>query len=926
MYNSNKRHTPKASIFFQKQTLSNVCFLAVLFSFFLFHPVSIQADVPVINLEQSYQEKNLTPFLEFFEDREHEKGFEDIQAFEDEKWLALQKDVVDWGFRSSSFWYRVDFYNKALPAGEHILSVPFPLFDRLSFYIERENGEIESYDTGDDFSFSERRYQHRHFLFKLYLEKNEKVRLYIKSQTSDSHTFKLLMYEPQAFVIESEKSLMILGLYFGVMLIMIAYNSFIFLFTRDRSYLFYIVFVASATMFAAVQKGVANQYLWPEATEWVDISDPFFVMLSLGLAFLFSREILSIPKRSKFIDKIFQIIIALSFMGVLCSFVLPQTAAIYMGFISVVVGGVYLMAVSYLCMLQGDRAALFYWISWMFLFVAAIVTIGVSFAIIPLNFFTDNIFLMGHIAEVSVLSLVLANRIRESQVRAVLATSENEAKGEFLARMSHEIRTPMNGILGMSQLMKDTELDTTQRHYNDVIYSSGNYLLTMINDILDYSKIVAGKMELESVPFDLGKLIENTAALFVSRVFDKKLELICVIQPNVPRIVIGDPIRLEQVLLNLIGNAIKFTERGYVTLTVELGRKTDTLDFVVKDTGIGISVEQQQRLFETFSQADSSTQRKYGGTGLGLSISQKLVKIMGGEIQVESEVGKGSKFYFSSQFDFSESKSIQPSFSKSDINIQLLVVDPVLSIQYQRLFSSLRFKYKVFDEVDDFFDVVNKIPKEESQSYLLIVDSSSLTDETKLAQSLYELEPNFHFLWVCYAQQLDHYKRELSRHECTFIQKPWCSSSLVTALLNTDLIESDSVDKDVDIEKIEQKILNILVAEDNETNQLVICGLIEKLGHIPVVAENGRDVLKLLDAGEQFDLVLMDCEMPVLNGWDTSMKIRKSAKAYREVPIIALTGHAVQSSIDKCFQCGMNDYLFKPVDLRQLKEKLIRFY
>jgi signal transduction histidine kinase/CheY-like chemotaxis protein len=889
---------------------------------------SEEAKVKVVHLKEDYYQENLTPYFEYYKDIHDEfESLDQIRSLSTFEWKALNKDVVEWGFTDVSYWYRLDLLNKTGEPGKHLLSIPFPLFDEIEFHLIRKD-KIESSFTGDSIPFNQRPFAHRNFIFEINLDAGEQAQLFIKSKTNDSHSFSLSVFEPYAFVVEDAKLVLVFGLYFGVMFIMFAYNCFIFLVTGNRSYLFYILFVASATIFTAVQRGLAPQYLWSGAESWVDTSDPFFVFLSVILACLFTREMLSLKARSHFWDRYFLILIISNSLALLSLAWLPETAALYLGMASVLVAGFSCLGMAYLFALRGDKVAFYYGVSWVFLVVSVVITVLVSFSIVSLTVLTENIFLVGHVAQVSLLSLILANQLNESRVEAARAISESEAKSEFLARMSHEIRTPMNGILGMSQLLKDTQLDTTQRHYNDVIYSSGNYLLTMINDILDYSKIVAGKLELEAVSFDLGKLIENTAALFVSRAYDKDLELICVINQGVPKMVVGDPIRLEQVLLNLIGNAIKFTERGYITLTVDVNKRhTSCLDFVVKDTGIGISDAKRNTLFDSFSQVDVSTQRKYGGTGLGLSISQKLVRIMGGEINVESEQGKGSSFSFSTRLDFSGDDFSEISFEQSDMFAHILVVDPVLSIHYQRLLSRFRLKYKVYDEIDDFFDAVGSIAADESDENLLILDSSSVkNEELNFSLQLKKLKHCHKMLWVCHAQFLDRFKQELSPHECSFVQKPWCTATLVSALFNVRGIKNIELSETSDAEIVKQKILKILVAEDNETNQMVVCGLIEKLGHVAYVAENGKDVLKLLNEGKTFDVILMDCEMPLMDGWETSKTIRKSTMPYREVPIVALTGHAVQSSIDKCLQSGMNDYLFKPVDLRQLKEKLVKYY
>ncbi len=899
---------------------------AILFLFFSGLYTFAHAGNLIVISKDQYQ-TDITHAFHYLEDKHKQLDFDQIKQLPDSQWQALGTQGVDWGFVDSSFWYHSVLLNDTDSYQEKIIAIPFPLLDELDVYVLRANGEMETFLLGDLRPFSARRYQHRDFVFELSLAPQESVALYFRMFASDGHSLKIFLYEPSAFVVEDQKLLIIFGLYFGVMLIMMAYNTFIFGVTKEKSYLYFILLIASMTLFSAIQKGFSPQYFWPDATVWNNLSDPFSILISVGFSFLFTREILSIKTRSIILDRVFQLSAAISFSSVLVIFFIPTSYAIFMGMIFAVSGCLMCLGVACMLILQGDNIARYYFVSFAFLLIAAMLTIAVSFGVIDANIFSQNVFILGHVIHVTILSLVLANEISQSRIRAVKAITENDAKSEFLARMSHEIRTPMNGILGMSQLMKDTELTTTQRHYNEVIYSSGQYLLTMINDILDYSKIVAGKMELEAVPFDLGKLIENTAALFVSRAYEKNIELICVLHQKVPRVVVGDPIRLEQVLLNLLGNAIKFTDKGYVTLTVDLSRKEKhQLEFVVKDTGIGITLEQQRSLFDSFSQADVSTQRKYGGTGLGLSISQQLVRLMGSEIQVESQPGKGSRFYFSANFGFKEGDVQSVSFAAAHVSVHLLVVDPVLSIQYQRLFSAAKLKYKVYDEPEEFFRAVAKVSDTDVGKTLLVVDSSGVEKNRQaLSEGLLALDKSFQFLWVCHARLMDKFKAELSRQKVHFVQKPWCSSTIISALRSLEIFEVGKDDYDNALLNREQKILDILVAEDNPTNQLVICGLIEKLGHVPHVAEQGKEVLAILEQGKKIDLILMDCEMPQLNGWDTTVKIRQSNEAYRDVPVIALTGHAVQDSIDRCFQSGMNDYLFKPIDLRQLRDKLVRF-
>ncbi|MDX1695345.1 MAG: ATP-binding protein, partial [Ketobacteraceae bacterium] len=494
-----------------------------------------------------------------------------------------------------------------------------------------------------------------------------------------------------------------------------------------------------------------------------------------------------------------------------------------------------LLVISIIVWRSGNRSARYYTIAWATL-IAGIVMINLNkLGVLPRNLITEHAMQLGVLLEALLLSFALADRInrerrekfeaqklaihnenlaREEHERylqtklkaevdelkakeaTIQARAESKAKSEFLAAMSHEIRTPMNGVVGMCDILKQGQLDPQSRYYVDIIDSSGKALLTLINDILDYSKIEAGKMEIEQINFDLAQLIREVIAVFELMAQRKDLKLRSYMEEGTPTLLKGDPNRLRQILLNLLGNAFKFTEKGGITLSVcQVDSDNDKLclRFEVTDTGIGISEEGQRKLFSDFAQAESSTSRVYGGTGLGLSISRKLVNLMGGEINVQSELHKGSCFWFTA----------------------------------------------LVARADEDFVPASKEAR--------TTDYQPLTD------------------------------------------------------------------------------LRVLVAEDNTVNQMVISSMLKKLGVAAEVVEDGEKALACFQKHhDKIDAVLMDCVMPVKDGYQTTREIREfeSRQGLNPTPVFALTAHAMSEHREQSLECGMNGHLSKPIEFQRLYEVL----
>ena len=526
------------------------------------------------------------------------------------------------------------------------------------------------------------------------------------------------------------------------------------------------------------------------------------------------------------------------------------------------------------------------------------------------------------------LTVLVGRRTSELQAAKEIAEAATRAKSDFLANMSHEIRTPLNGVAGMLDLMGQSELHTDQKQLLSMARDSANTLMVVINDILDFSKIEAGKLTFDVREFDLVATIAEAARTMALLAHQKGLELVYQVDPQIPQFLLGDGGRVKQVLHNLVGNAVKFTEQGEVVLRVTLDRQTGdeiVLRFAVSDTGIGIPPEKQQLIFAAFSQGDASTTRKFGGTGLGLAISSRIVELMGGSMSVVSKAGEGSTFYFTARMQVPAHAGAAKAEAPKELRgFSALIVDDNLNSRavLEQLLSAWEIKASSAASAGEALSML-AAPLQQSFPYQLLVIDSRMPgmDGFDLAAKIAHTPSKTAVVMMLTS---DDYNSAVQR--CrelginSYLIKPVKQCELLAAICRAIAPEAELAMVQPREQGSSAARFRILLAEDNLVNQRLAVGLLEKMGHQITVAQNGREALDLLQHGA-FDLVLMDVQMPEMDGFAATRELRKREQGQqRHIPVIAMTAHAMKGDRETCIAAGMDGYIAKPINRAELQQ------
>ena len=891
--------------------------------------------------------------------------------------LPSQSQTPGFGFSPSAYWVHVQLDRQSMQESNWMLEFGYAPMQWIDVYTVTESGTIRHQQGGSGLPVSERTFNHHKHVFELILPPGEVTDLYVRVDGESSKNIPLHLYRAEVFAQASGKQVAVLSIYAGIIIALFCYNLFIYYSIRESAYLYYVVFLAAFLLFSTNLNGISQVLLFPEWPSLAIKMIPSSMGITITFAGLFTMAFLdtrsTLPKLHWVLRGIFVIGVTTSILPWLIQYRISIIASTGLGLsFSLLVFVIAIIAVH-----QGNRAARYYLLAWCLLLLGTVLNTLRLFGFLPTNIITEYAQLWGSAAEAILLSVALAARMRlmkeekeAAQVQALeeqqkaheelmllsrqLEASNNslelrvqertvdlehsveqlrEAKAtisRFLANMSHEIRTPLTAIIGYSESLRDAPL--TKEETTDAIHTvvrSSQHLLRIINDILDFSKIEANKLEIECIDTDLFLLLMEIESYFGMIAHNKGLQFEINYRFPLPRIIHTDPTRLKQVLLNLCSNALKFTAQGSVLIQVSCDPNSEILYFAVSDSGIGMTSEQVDKVFQPFTQADSSTTRNYGGTGLGLTISKQLAELMGGTIKVESQPGQGSCFTLS----VASGNLQQAVWINNKQDAQTAPFEETQNLPIPQLNGHILYAEDGPDNqrlaqlllkhtgarltiVENGKLAVDYIQKHDDVDLILMdmqMPVMNGVDATKAIRASGFEKPIIAFTANVMKEDVMLYQ-QIGCVACLSkpVQKPLFYQTLAHYLGTGELIEQQASQHALHQKSQGQSQLNgtVLLAEDNKDNQKLISMQLKRFGLNVRLAENGEQAVQIA-LEEDIDFILMDMQMPVMSGLEATELLRQTGF---NGPIYALTASTDKDDIEKALQAGCEGHLNKPIE------------
>ena len=829
--------------------------------------------------------------------------------------LPVSRDDPAFERYDRAYWFRLEFVNRTAVPAHRLLELTHGRLGTLVARLQSEDTDRELLRTGAGMPIATRGASFPNAVIPLEVWPNSHATLLIYAASRDNMVMSARLWSESGFSSYQLRHEMIVGAGLGALLVLGIYNLVVFLITRAPNYAWLSALLVLIAFWQIIGHGYADLVLWPDAPWMTGRTLPAVMPLCLAALIQFSRGFLAVDPASRF-GRAMHIYLLACLGGAALLLCWPLPALFMPLSMSLTPSLLLLLGYAASKVRSGDSNAR----RFVFATSPLIATMAVSAAariigssyeagavqslILLCSVFMGVMLAIALAQHIQVLSsdrrnahhaaLIAKLRAKESELKADLAEQDNHAKTSFLATMSHEIRTPMNGILGMAELLRGTALDEQQSYYIATLKRSGEALMNILNDVLDYSKAEAGRMELEVVTVDLLELLDDVNVLYREHFRRKSLDFYTFIEAGTPLCFKSDPTRLKQIVGNLVNNAVKFTERGQVSILVRPhATRADCVEFLIQDTGIGIAPEHASQLFDRFRQADSSISRRYGGTGLGLAISKRLIELLGGRIDVRTEPGAGTTFTFCISAPPIERAAI-PGIDPS-ARVFLVSDDAELARSIGLVMSRWVGSFVVLEDVD------------ELEAHMPTEHDRVILDETCV-----EPNPDIDATYVAWIGE--------GFDTGTALARPVLFAQLERLLQSA---------ADVSTARTEQRPLEdlaVLVAEDNRTNRLVVGKMLNNWGATVHFAENGQEAIEMFGShGNDIDVVLMDCEMPEMDGYSATRHIRTLERSGRRVstPIIALTAHAMPEFRRRAEEAGMTDYVTKPIQKTTLLKAML---